>query len=281
MEKQRKLTVLVIVAFLNYLLFTGTYRFGLGLEVDSANYFSAAQSLARGNGFLQFDGFRYLNAPPLYPILLSLGYFLNLPIHSYALGLQFLFFNGSIYFLYCILSKRLEIGRSSIYLFLAAGFYFNFFHVFLFALSEAGFVFILVAWVNELLKEEDRNDYFLAILFGLLCMQRYAIWLMLPGVLLFWFKQKKKLFWMLLQLTPALLFSSLWWFRNYLVSGSALGQHRVESKLNLAAMGINFLRVLTGVYEHLNLFAPILLFVVILFFGSALHRKIIGIEEVM
>ncbi|OYU97604.1 MAG: hypothetical protein CFE21_04735 [Bacteroidetes bacterium B1(2017)] len=276
MEKHRKWFVLAIVAFLNYLLFIGTCRYGLALEVDSANYFSAAQSLAKGNGFLQFDEFRYLNAPPLYPIVLSLGYLLGLPIQAYALVLHFFLFNGSLYFLFCILQKRLNLNHVPMYLFFAGGFYFNFFHVFLFALSEAGFVFLLLAWVNELLKEEDRSEVLLAVLLGLLCMQRYAIWLLLPGILIVWFKQKKKILWMLGQLLPALLFSGLWWYRNFLVSGTPFGQHKVEDKISLEAFGINLLRLFTGVLEHLNLFVPLLFFALILFLGSALHRKLRG-----
>jgi hypothetical protein len=165
------------------------------------------------------------------------------------------------------------------YLFLAGGFYFNFLHVFLFALSEAGFVFLLLAWVNQFLKNEQENDFTLAILFALLCMQRYAVWLIFPGILAIWFKQSRRVIWMFWQALPALALSVIWWYRNYLLSGSALGEHSIETKLSLQAFWINILRLISGVFEHFNLFTPILLFIAILAMGSALYNRTKGIQR--
>ncbi len=53
------------------LVLAATSRYGIGLAPDSANYLSAARSLAHGAGFLRFDGQQYSAWPPLLPLLLA------------------------------------------------------------------------------------------------------------------------------------------------------------------------------------------------------------------
>jgi hypothetical protein len=48
-----------------------TERFGPGATPDSAAYLSAAESLARGEGLLSYDGRPYIHWPPLYPTALA------------------------------------------------------------------------------------------------------------------------------------------------------------------------------------------------------------------
>ena len=46
-------------------------RNGVLLDWDSINYISVADSLLAGDGFRQFNGLRYRDWPPLYPLLLA------------------------------------------------------------------------------------------------------------------------------------------------------------------------------------------------------------------
>ncbi len=46
---------------------------GSGATSDVAAYYSVAESLARGDGFTQYDGSHYSSWPPLLPIILSIG----------------------------------------------------------------------------------------------------------------------------------------------------------------------------------------------------------------
>lgn len=61
----------VIAAAASVLVFVRTARHGLGLSADSAAYLAAAASLARGEGFVMYDGTPYAHWPPLLPMLLA------------------------------------------------------------------------------------------------------------------------------------------------------------------------------------------------------------------
>ncbi|MDZ4668641.1 MAG: hypothetical protein SGJ00_12275 [bacterium] len=274
---QENLLLLAIVALLNFLLWIGFSGYGIGLSVDSANYFSVAQSLSEGKGFLQFDNFAYLNAPPLYPILLSTAYFLGLNPLSFALVLQFAFFNLSLFFYV----KILRLWFSGWHLLLVFGFgagsYFNFAHVYLFALSEAGAVTFLLAYLFFLVRAKPKDLWFGAVFFSLLVLQRYVGWFLLPGIALFWFLEKRRAWDLVWHLLPAMMLAGLWFCRNALLGTNALGEHQVASKLNLLAFGENTKAILQGILSGNKLFAAILMFLVCMAFGfwnlKILHGK--------
>jgi hypothetical protein len=258
-----------IVAFLNFLLWLGFSGYGIGLNVDSANYFSVAQSLSLGEGFVQFDHFEYLNAPPLYPILLSVGYFLGLDIFIYALVLQFVFLNLSLFFLYK-LGALLFSGWTQVLAFCVSAIsYFSFAQVFLFALSEAGFVALLLGYIYFLFRFEPKDLWFAAMLFALLVMQRYAAWFLLPGIVVYGILHKKSMLPLLGHFIPALLLTALWWYRNSLVGESALGEHELGSKLSIAAIWVNLEAVFKGIISGDKLYAGVGLFILCLFLGIA------------
>jgi hypothetical protein len=72
--KRRRVEALLAAIGLAAALAAGvaTSGHGPGVTPDSVVYLSVAESLGRGEGFLQFDGGPYLLWPPLYPALLAL-----------------------------------------------------------------------------------------------------------------------------------------------------------------------------------------------------------------
>jgi hypothetical protein len=272
MEKKRlinqeNLLLLAIVAVLNFLFWIGFSGYGIGLSVDSANYFSVAQSLSESKGFIQFDNFAYLNAPPLYPILLSPAYFLNLNPLNFALGLQFTFFNLSLFFYIKMLRLWFNGWQLLLVFGFGAGSYFDFAHVYLFALSEAGAVTFLLAYLFFLLRAEPKDLWFGAIFFSLLVLQRYIGWFLLPGIVLFWFLEKRRIWNLIWHLLPAVILTGLWFYRNALLGTNPLGEHIIASKLSLLAFGENTKAILQGIVSGNKLFAAVLLFLVCLAFG--------------
>jgi hypothetical protein len=269
---------IAIVAVLNFLLWLGYSGFGIGLSVDSANYFSVAQSISEGEGFMQFDYFPYLNAPPLYPLLLSLSYFLGVNSLNFALALQGIFFNLGLYFFFNILRFWLRDWPLFLVFGLGAGCYFNFAHVYMFALSEAGAVCFLLAYLHFILRDRQGDWRYAASFLGLLVMQRYIAWFLLPGIALFWYLEKRPFKYFLWHLLPSIALTGLWFYRNSLVGSNPLGEHELASKLNLLAFSHNLKAILLGIASGNKLFAAVSLFLVCLAFGfwnqKILHGKL-------
>src|SRR5882672_1555197 len=78
------------------LVLLATAKRGPALSPDSAVYLSVADHLARGRGFVQFDGAPYVRWAPLYPLLLAIGPRLGLAAVTVARVLQPLAFAGSV-----------------------------------------------------------------------------------------------------------------------------------------------------------------------------------------
>jgi hypothetical protein len=88
------------------ILLAATSGFGIGISSDSTYYLAAAQSFARGQGFLDISGNPYLYWPPLYPVLI--GAILRLtgaPAMTIALAINALALGG-INVVTAILLKR-------------------------------------------------------------------------------------------------------------------------------------------------------------------------------
>jgi hypothetical protein len=88
------------------LLLAATSVYGIGVSSDSAYYIAAAQSFARGKGFLDYSGNPYIYWPPLYPILIGTIYRLtNIPVMTITLAVNALALGGVI-FTTAVLLKR-------------------------------------------------------------------------------------------------------------------------------------------------------------------------------
>jgi len=174
-QNQVYVSCFVIVLLFNVALFLALSKNGIGLSIDSVNYFSAAQGLWANFNLVLFDGLPLVNAVPLYSFLLLPAYALGIDVGSFALFLHVLFFNVQALFIYFLLrqliSDKLILWA---YLALMLGNYFAFVQVYVWALTEMGFMALLSAWVYCQLYRSHAT-FWCAILFGLLCMQRYVV----------------------------------------------------------------------------------------------------------
>ncbi len=222
-----------------------TSRFGLAVSADSANYLSVAESFYNGNGFVQFDDFKFYNTPPLYPLLLSLAFVLHIPILVFAKLLNLLAYIAAQYFCWRIIRNYFEGAFRGAVALLVAAAYWPFTLAFTWCLSEGVFIALFCGLQYHLLvqPETKKHRMMVALFIALMCMQRYAGLMMLPGLVAYWLIRREKWKHMLLQLAPALLLMGLWFARNLAVSGMLLGDHHPGDKFSLAAVVDNTMRI--------------------------------------
>jgi hypothetical protein len=251
----------------NVFLFLSCYKYGIGLSVDSANYVSAAENLWKGFGLIQFDGYRYLNAPPFFVWVLLPSFFLGIGPFFWALSLNLICMNLS-FFLVVKLAKR-ALGESCAILGLAFCMigYWSFTHAFQMLLSESVFISILLLFIIKL--EDDIQHakplFWSSILLAALCATRYAGLMMIPGVLAILFLSKIKPSRIALFLTPTILFTIIWLIRNYGISGQLFGGHLLKKKLNFAGIITNI--------ENLDVRLKLAFFILILLFVIGFRLK--------
>ncbi len=79
------------------ILFLATYRIGAGLGEDSAKYLSVAQSVADGNGFVDYSGEEFTLWPPLYPVIIAALHIASgIDVHTVGWLLNILIFGAII-----------------------------------------------------------------------------------------------------------------------------------------------------------------------------------------
>ena len=272
-QNQVYVSCFVIVLLFNVALFLALSKNGIGLSIDSVNYFSAAQGLWANFNLVLFDGLPLVNAVPLYSFLLLPAYALGIDVGSFALFLHVLFFNVQALFIYFLLrqliSDKLILWA---YLALMLGNYFAFVQVYVWALTEMGFMALLSAWVYLLLFRPNQLIGS-AVLFGLLCLQRYVIWFFLPGLVLYWMMQKKSVLYMLKQLWFGVLLSAIWLYRNYLVHGNFAGNHSFAQKFGAVSFVENVQAVFSGIIGLNPLYAGIAYYLIALVFLGLAWQK--------
>ncbi|MDP3928817.1 MAG: hypothetical protein Q8R57_07325 [Bacteroidota bacterium] len=272
-NNQVYVSCILVVWLLNVILFLALSKNGLGLSIDSVNYFSAAYNLWFNKSLILFDGLPLVNAVPLYSYMLLSAFFLGIDLEVYALVLQLFFFNAQLFFLFLIL-RNLGVNKNSIWIYLALllGNYFAFVQVYVWALTEMGFMALLSAWVY-LLVFRPNQLIGSAILFGLLCLQRYVIWFFLPGLVLYWMMQKKSVLYMLKQLWFGVLLSAIWLYRNYLVQGNFAGNHSFAQKFGAVSFVENVQVVFSGIIGLNPLYAGIAYYLIALVFLGLTWQK--------
>lgn len=235
---RRNIQLFASCIFANLLLFLFLGKNGPLVQVDTANYYSAAYNLFKGNGLLLFDGEYLQNAPPLFSFIALPCYVFGIQETSYFWMVQLIAFNASVYFSYRIL-HLLKVFSPLLGLLFVLCFGFSWLHVWSFALSEAVFLPCLLAWIYYLLKPTKGSLYFAIVAFCLLALTRYLIWMILPGIFIpflfvkgFWKKAS-------ISIVPGVLVSIAWWYYNFLAYGNPLGSHNLTSKFSIAAFGEN------------------------------------------
>ncbi len=155
-----------------------TSRFGPGLRPDSANYLSAAETLAQGHGLRDVSGEPFVYWPPLFPALVAAAERLGVPGVTAGRWLSIASFAGTL--LVAGGWLRAEIRSRSLRLLGMAALAFApaLQAPARFVLSEALFVLLVLLFAIHLQRFVDtcrRRDAVLWPLFlGLACLQRYA-----------------------------------------------------------------------------------------------------------
>lgn len=207
-------------------------RNGVLLDWDSINYISVADSLLAGEGFWQFNGLRYRDWPPLYPLLLAAPGLVGIDPYLWAGWLNALAFALTIFIAGQWLRRRLTYRWLLLWGCLAAALAYPPAQQAAFARSETIFVlFTLLALLaaERFLNTERRSALLWAALFtALACLTRYlgltlvvAIALLLAlqaGATLRQRTQRIALY-SLTALAPI----GLWVLRNFLLLGELTG----------------------------------------------------------
>ncbi len=234
----RTLILLAFGLLWNAFLFLSCYTYGIGLSADSANYVSAAENLAHGNGLIQFDGYKFLNAPPLFVWILIPNFFIGSDPFLWAFVLNLICMNLSFFLVITLAKKALGESYSLLGLAFCLTGYWAFTHAFQMLLSESIFIALLLLFVVKLDEDIKSQNQMLwsSIFLAALCATRYAGLMMIPGLLTFLIIQKVSMKRIMFFISPTAIATTLWGIRNYLVSGSLLGGHELERKLNFTAI---------------------------------------------
>lgn len=272
-------SVLPALILLNVLVFLAISKSGIGLSIDSINYFSAAKNWVDGHGLVLFDGSKLVNAAPLYSFLMVPAYLLTLDAMLYAACLQFFFLNLNAIAIYLLLKKLVDTRRMLwVYIGILVLNYFAFVQVSVWALSEMGFICMFAWWLYFVLCKPN-NFWAPAFLFGALCLQRYLFWYFVPGIILFWFWRKRDVKSLLIQLVFGVVLTSMWFLRNYILQGSLLGSHQLEEKFSIGAFFENAVQLINGIGSLDPLYAGPAFFLISIWFLYLGFRNETGLRR--
>ncbi len=234
------------------LLAINTY--GPGLTADSIIYLSTAKNIATHFAFVKYDGEALTNWAPLYPLLLSVGYMLQLPIFGYALFLNFCAIVVSIVVCYCIVRPYIHAKYFIAFLLIIS---FSYYKLLITLYSEAIFscfqALFLFYFIKYIYSNKNKHLNLAAAFMALMCLQRYAGFMMFLVVLLILFTDKN----IRLKIKPILVFiliaivpSLPWLIKNYFIAGGFTGQHTLSGKLNPNNLGLNLYHILVYLQAH-------------------------------
>jgi hypothetical protein len=207
---------------------------GAGVSTDAVNYLAAADHLAAGEGFINFEGEPYVLWPPLYPALLAAPSALfGLDPIPFATGLNAIAFSAII-FVAGILASRVLDSHWSLSTLAAAACLLS---VGTFAVSvnigsDPLFIVLLLSWLllfEKYGRAYNRSSFAgMIALCGLACLQRYiGATLIVTGAAGILYVRRSELRRGLAEASTFAGLSALplilWILRNYGVSGTFLG----------------------------------------------------------
>ena len=214
---------------------------GPGVSSDVAAYFSVAENLADGEGFVQYDGSPYSSWPPLLPLILSLGPLFGGEPAGVARVFNALVFAAIVFVMSRWLMRHLQSRVLACWGGLATLFAYSIFKLSLHAWTEPVFVLLSLLFLLELFRVvEGKNDVSLIrliLIASLAWLSRYiGVTIVLTGGLVLLFVGKGKLDRRFLRAVGFGIFSSilpgLWILRNILLTGAPAGE-RSESSFGL------------------------------------------------
>jgi len=194
--------------------------------------------MIHGNGLIQFDGYKFLNAPPFFVWILVPGFLMGSNPFVWAFVLNLIFMNLSFFLVYKLAKKALGESNAILGLAFCLTGYWAFTHAFQMLLSESVFIALQLLFVVKLEEDIKHQNQMLwsSIFLAGVCATRYAGLMMIPGLLTFLIIQKVSMKRIVFFISPTVIATALWGLRNYLVSGSFLGGHELERKVNFTAI---------------------------------------------
>lgn len=259
----------------NLLFVLATARFGLGLPVDSAKYFSASQHFFLQGSWQVFDGTFFCDAAPLYPLLLLPAWTLPISPVAYAWVLNLLL-------LQVLLWQLWKLSSTEWWTFAAlALFPLTVFPAYTQALSELPMMLLFYAIIIE--EQSGNNSSWshlkYGVMLGLLLLSRYAAWMLLPGLFLYWIIHRLPLKKWIQRLWLPLLLAGAWMFRNYTTCGGITGIHTLTEKTGWRSLPENMLAVFNadiGIAVQLMAFVALLVIAFVLNGKKNLYVYVVG-----
>ena len=270
------------IVFLFCMMILAIKSYGPGLTADSIIYLSTGKNLTTHFTFTRFDGEALSNWAPLYPIIMAFGYLLHVNIIWFALGLNFIAIAISGFVTYHIIKKHIHQAYAIPFILICCV-AFPYYKLIITIYSESIFIcfqtFFLLYFLRYLYSQSNKQLYISAIFMALMCLQRYAGFMMLLVAILILLTDENiryKIKSMLLFIVISFLPSLPWLIRNYLVSGGFTGQHTLSGKLNPNNLGLNLYHILVYLEVH---YALLFILGALFFFWSAtlyFHQKNTG-----
>ncbi|MGA1822566.1 MAG: ArnT family glycosyltransferase [Thermoplasmatota archaeon] len=166
----------IIVSSILYMF--GTFKYGIGLSTDSVKYFSAADSIAGGNGFEIYSGELYYQYSPLTPMMLSIFPLLGIDTLAGAEIFFLLVYVLNVTLGLYILNMVIRSNKVKIIGMIMIMFSLSLYRVSTMLYSEPLFILLTQASLIFLYKYiRDRRNYQFVILIGfsaLACLCRYV-----------------------------------------------------------------------------------------------------------
>lgn len=179
-------TLLVLIGFVSALailpLGESTRHGGAGVSPDSLHYIAAAQNFVSDGIFLRYEGYQYVNWPPLYPLLLAgvnqLARWVDLPFIEAIRGFQLLSYVALVLAAGLVLRQQLESRALVLVGTVAVLLGFPILRIHVLAWSEPLFILLLLIFFLILpgwLRQPTWRGLLGLIVTGvLICLQRYT-----------------------------------------------------------------------------------------------------------
>lgn len=215
------------------IILTSTWRYGPGITPDSVHYLSAADSLAAGKGYIDFDGTPYNHWPPLFPSLMALFSLIGIEPYSAGKFINAFGFGGIIFSSGILFYRRIKSFWLTISGIVAVLLSIPLFKDCTNLWSEPIFIVLIIMFIycitEYLEKKQLRLLLWAAVFTALACIERYAgLTAIITGSILILFLNRKIS--LLTRFKHTILFGTIsifplfiWIIRNRLVSNSNIG----------------------------------------------------------
>ncbi len=214
--------------------------YGVGISPDSVLYVSTAQNLLEGNGFVYYWGYywgTYLNAPPLYPLVLAFSGLFGVDVVSAAGYVNSAAFGLTIFVTTMWVRSHVQSRFLVIWAGCACILSVPLIYVSTFAWTEPLFILFTVLslfTLDHFLSTRQRWFLLLAaVCSALACLTRYPGVIVVFTSLIFLVSQrcvtisdklKYSVFYFVISIAPLY----IWMLRNYVVYGSIFGKYPSE-----------------------------------------------------